>query len=284
LLSSADGLGGLLGAVVAFVLVGRRLAGDFARGLILWGIPIALIGLWPESGVAFVALALVGLANTVVDVAGLTLLQRAVPDEVLARVFGVLETMILAGIALGAVLAPVLVSLLDIRGALVVTGLVLPVLVVLLWRPLAAVDAESVVPTEQVALLRTLPLFGPLPAATLEQLASSLTARTVAAGEVVFSQGDRGDRFYLVADGEFDVTVDRTGASREGPGGYFGEIALLRDVPRTATVRAHTDGRLYALDRDVFIAAVTGHPESAAAAEAVVAARLRSFRPEIATL
>jgi MFS family permease len=284
-LNSAVGAGGLAGVVVALALVGRRrLASDFRLGLILWGVPIVLIGVWPEQASVFALLALLGVGNTLVDVAGLTLLQRAVPDEVLARVFGVLESLVVGTIGLGAVAAPLLVAMLGIRGALIATGALLPLLAVLTWRRLARIDTALAVPERQLALLRALPLFAPLPAAAIEHLAASLIPVTAAPGAEIIRQGEGGDRFYVVAEGEVDVAVDGAPGARLGPGDSFGEIALLRDVPRTATVTAAGEASLFALERDEFIAAVTGHPASAAAADAVVATRLGSLRPGMASV
>jgi len=284
-LTSADGLGGLVGALGALFLVGRRrLAATFGAGILLWGVPLALIGVWPEYVVAFAMLVVVGFANTIVDVAGLTLLQRGVDNSVLARVFGVLETVVLSAIALGGVLAALLVSLLGIRGALVAAGAFLPALTLLTWRRLAAIDAAAVVPTDRVALLRSGPIFAPLPPATVEHLALSLEPVTVVAGTDIVRQGEPGDRFYLVEEGELAVRVDGRETGTLGRGDYFGEIALLRDVPRTATVSARTDALVYGLDRDEFIAAVTGHTDSAEAADAVIAKRLSTLRPEVASL
>ena len=283
LLTSADGVGGLLGAAAAIVLVGRRrIASSFGVGLVLWGLPIALIGAWPTPAAALVLLAVVGIGNTVSDVAGLTLLQRAVPEVVLARVFGVLESLVLGAIALGAVVAPLLVSGLGVRGALLAIGLFLPILTVLVWRPLRALDAEVAPPG--LELLRSQPIFAPLPAAVLERLASTLTPVPVAAGAEVFHQGDFGRLFYLVGRGEVEVLVEGRPATRLGVGAGFGEIALLRDVPRTATVVATRDGELFTLDRDEFIPAVTGHAASAEAADAIIAVRLGSLRPSIASV
>ena len=284
-LTSADGLGGLIGAAGALVLVGRRrLAATFGAGILLWGVPLALIGVWPEYVVAFAMLVIVGLANTIVDVSGLTLLQRGVDNSVLARVFGVLETLVLGAIALGGVLAALLISVLGIRGALIASGAFLPALALLTWRRLAALDAAAVVPADRVALLRSGPIFAPLPPAIVEHLALSLEAVTVLAGTEIIRQGAPGDCFYLVADGELAVSMDGRETARLGSGDSFGEIALLRDVPRTATVVAKTDALVYGLDRDEFIAAVTGHAESADAADAVIARRLGTLRPEVASL
>jgi len=140
------------------------------------------------------------------------------------------------------------------------------------------------VPERELELLRGLPLFAPLAPATLEHLARSLVRVPAPAGTDVTRQGDVGDRFYLVDEGEVEVTSDREVLATLGPGDYFGEIALLRDVPRTATVSALTDASLLALERDEFVSAVSGHPASLEAADAVVAARLGHLRPGLASI
>jgi len=272
-LNSASGIGGLVGAAVALALVGRkRIAGDFGVGIVLWGLPLLLIGVFPSPAMALAMLAVLGLGNTLVDVSALTLMQRSVPDEVLARVFGVMESLLVGTIGLGAVLAPLLVSWLGIRTALVVVGAFLPILAALLWNRLSAIDREAHVPARQLELLRGNGIFAPLPARTLERLAHALEPLAVEAGTEIVRAGDPGERFYLVDAGEAEALVD--GSQPLGPGDGFGEIALLRDVPRTATVRAVTDVSLYALERDEFLTAVTGHAPSRAAADAVAAERL----------
>jgi MFS family permease len=277
-LDAVIGVGGLVGAFAAMTLVGRqRLAGAFGGGIVLWGAPIALIAAWDSRAGALVLLTLVGLANTIVDVAGFTLLQRAVPDEVLARVFGVLESLFLGTVALGGVIASALVNHASFNIAVVAAGGILPVLAVLSWRKLSAIDSTATVPVEQLALLRQISFFSLLPPTSLERLASRLIPVTVAAGETVIREGDPGDLFYIVASGRAIVTKDDTVLAEPGPGDFFGEIALLRDVPRTATVSARSDLELLALERDDFIAAVTGHAATADALGAVVAARLETL-------
>jgi MFS family permease len=274
-LNAAFGVGAVLGGVVAAALVGRkRLAGDFGLGVLLWGAPLAIVAAWSNLGFALVLVALVGVGNSIVDVAGTTLLQRSAEDAVLARVFGVFETLIFLGQAVGSAIAPGLVASIGVRPTLVVAGLVLPVIVLAWWGRLRAIDAAGRVATEPLELLRAIPIFAPLPPPVIERLAATAALVDVPAGGVVFSRGDEGDRFYVIESGRATVEVGE-GETRElGPGDFFGEIALLRDVPRTATVRARQELRLYALERDDFIAAVTGHAPSRDAADRVVAARL----------
>ena len=274
-LNTAVGIGALLGVVAVAALAGRkRLAGDLGLGMLLWGVPLALVAAWANLGFALVCFAVIGLGNTLVDVAGMTLLQRSADDEVLGRVFGVLESLILGTIAVGSLIAPALVSLLGVEGALVAAGAFLPVLLVPMWPVLRRVDDAARVPTEPLALLRAISIFAPLPPTVLERLASSATEVRVPAAAAVFVQGDGGDRFYAIAEGEASVEIDGAATSTLRPGDFFGEIALLRDVPRTATIRAVGDLRLCALERDAFIAAVTGYAPSHAAADSIVAARL----------
>ena len=274
-LNAALGVGGLVGGIVAVVLVGsRRLGLTFGLALILWGTPILLIGVWAKAAPAFVLIGLAGLGLTLVDVAGFTLLQRAVPEHVLARVFGVLHSAFYATAGIGAIVAPALVSWLGIRSALIVVGAVIPVVTIPSFGMLTQIDRTLTVPTAQLHALRAIEMFAPLPAPTLEALAASLTRLEVPAGETIFHQGDHGDRFYIVDSGEIEIEIDGREANVLGPGDHFGEIALLRDIPRTATARARKETQLYTLDRDAFLGAVTGNAGSSEAAETVVAARL----------
>jgi MFS family permease len=275
------GIGATVGILAVAGIAGRtRLAGPFALGLVLWGVPLALVAAWPEVAPALVLLGLVGVGNTLVDVTGVTLMQRAADDAVLGRVFGAFEALVLLAMGLGSIVAPLLDSALGTRGAVLVAGLILPVVLVPLWRPLAAIDAAAAAPRERVRVLGAIPIFAPLAAPELERLAKALVELRVSEGATVFAEGDPGESFYVVAEGRAVVEAGGEQVRTLGPGDFFGEIALLRDVPRTATVRAHTPLRLFALDRETFVATVTGHPASAEAAGSIVSARLP--RPVIA--
>lgn len=279
-LNSAVGMGGIVGVAVTFALVARRrLAGDFGAGIVLWGLALVLVGLWPEPALALLFLGLLGVGNTLVDVAGVTLTQRAVSEDVLARVFGALESVLVGTLALGALAAPVLIEVVGIRTALVATGAVLPLFAALSWGRLRGIDRAAAVPEREVALLRGIPMLAPLPAVTLEQLAFALEPLLLPAGATVFVQGEHGDRFYVVAEGGVEVAVDGSPTTSLGPGKWFGEVALLRAVPRTATVRTTAETELLALARDRFLAAVTGHATSLDAANAAISSyRLPALR------
>jgi MFS family permease len=273
-LNTALGVGCLVGVLVVAALAGRkRLAGDLGIGVLLWGAPLALVAVWTNLGFALVLFAVIGVGNTLVDVAGMTLLQRSAGNEVLGRVFGVLESLVLGTLALGALVAPAIVAWAGPRGALVGVGVFLPLLLAPLWPMLRRIDEAAHVP-EALAQLRAIPMFAALPPPVLERLAAAAEAVAVTAGDAVFRQGDIGDRFYVIASGRAAVEIDGAQSGELGPGDFFGEIALLRDVPRTATVRAVEELRLYAIERDEFLAAVTGHAPSLEAAHSVVTARL----------
>lgn len=271
-MTAALGVGGLLGAVGAMSLGGRRLAVPFGVALVFWGAPIALIAPTPELAVALVMLAVVGAANSVEDVALFTLLQRLVPDRVLTRVLGLFWSLAMGGVAIGSLAAPLAVEALGARPAFVVVGAILPLLTLLTYRRLAAID-RAVAPAPELDLVDAVPMFAPLSMAAKERVAARLAELAVPAGEVVIRAGEPGDRFYVVADGELRVTAPGVEGTL-ARGDSFGEIALLRDVPRTATVTAATDSRLLALQRDDFLAVVTGHESARAAGEAVAAERL----------
>ena len=280
-LNSAVGIGGLLGAFVALTLAARgRLALDFGLGVALYGGPLALVALTSEPAVVLALLVVCGIGNTLTDISALTLMQRAVPDEVLARVFGVLESILLASLGAGALLAPLLIELSGIKTALVVAGLLLPTLVLLSSTRLAAVSVGSRVAPERLALLAQHPIFAPLPPSTLEHLAGRLVAETAEAGDTIIRLGEEGARFYLLEEGTVEADAGQGPVVLEAGDG-FGEIALLRDVPRTATVTARTPVRLLALERADFLGAVTQDTRSAGAADALVAGRLGSVGPGV---
>jgi hypothetical protein len=208
-----------------------------------------------------------------VDVTAVTLVQRTTPREVVGRVFGILESMLIAALGAGALLAPALIAVIGIRGALLAVGLALPVLTALCWRQLAVVDRGAAIPDDRLAAVRQVPFLSTLPLPGIEGLAMRLERIEVPAGKVLFERGDVGDRFYIVTEGTVEIDLP-AGTKIEHAPAYVGEIALLHEIPRTATVRAATACVLWALERDDFLTAVLGHDRSRRAADDIASARL----------
>ncbi len=273
-LDAVVGIGGLVGGLVALVLAQRgRLAFDFGVGVLLWSLPLIAIAVWPTVGVAALAMVLIGFGNSLVDINAFTIVQRAVPDAVMGRVFGALESALIAAMALGALLMPLLIGTVGLRAGLTVVGAAAGVLVVAGIAGLNRIDRTVLAP-EGLELLRRIAIFRPLPEPIIERLARALIPIDVAAGTVVITEGDHGDRFYAIESGTVAVSKEGRWVADLGPGDFFGEIALLRDVPRTATVTASSDLRVQALEREVFIPAVTGHHDFTEAVDTAMAARL----------
>lgn len=257
LLVSALGIGGILGALATVALVGRtRLSPALAVGVLVTGVPLMLLPLGAVPATAAFLLAVSGAGKSFFDVAGRTLLQRAVPDHVLARVFGVQESVMTASIAVGAALAPLAVAALGRSGAMVAIGALLPVAGLVAWHWLRRLDAVALLPGPHLSLLRGVPSLRLAPLRVLEALSRGAEELDLPAGALVVREGDPGDRFYVVLDGEVVVLRGGQEVRRLGAGDSFGEIALLRDVPRTATVRAVSAVRLVTLRRGEFLRVV----------------------------
>jgi MFS family permease len=272
-LNAALGVGALIAAFVIAFLVGRRhLKNTLVCSLGAGVAAIALINLSERSVPALVLIAGAGLSTTVFDVSGRTLLQRSAPSDTVAGLFSVLEALMDIGLIVGAVLVQVALAVGGIRAALVAPVVAGVILVGMLWRRLGRIDDAAVVPQVEIALLRAIPIFAPLPAPALEGVARELEPVDVPAGTTLFREGDDGDRYYAVASGSVDIrragVLVHTACRGEG----FGEIALIRNVPRRATVTARTEVRLYAIGKEPFIETVTGHLASARAAGRVIEA------------
>jgi len=274
-LTAAVGVGAVVGSLGVSVLVGsRRLAAYTGIGIALWGIPLVLIGVFPSELIALVMLAIVGAGNALVDLGYFTLFPRLMPDEVLARVFGALESLVALAVGLGSILTPLLIHLFGIRGALVAIGLLTPAVAAFAWSRLVRVDEGLGAQADVIDRLRQVTMLRPLPISTIEHLARSVREESVEPGKTVIEQGQVGESFYVIIAGEVEVTANGRLLRVLSDGGSFGEIALLRDVPRTTTVRARTPLALYELDRRHFVPIVSGYSESAAEAETVVETRL----------
>lgn len=280
-LMTSVGVGAVLGSLGASLLVGTgRLGAWFAVGVGLWGLPIALVGVFPQQAVALVLLSFVGVGNALVDVAGFTLIGRLAPDEVLARVFGVLESMVAVFVGIGGVVASTLIGWLGIQAALVAIGLLCPVLAAASWWRLRRLDRSVAGLDLDIGLLRRVAMLDALPLPSIEQLARGLEPVAVPSGATVFAQGDRGDRYYVIESGEVDVVHDGRVVASLGPGEGFGEIALLRPTGRLASVVATSDLRLQALASERFLPVVLGYTPSALQASATADGILAQYEPE----
>ncbi len=275
ILSAAMGAGGVIGGAMAFLLVGQpRITPIIALCAVVWGGAFAIMGLSGSGSLAPLLLVVGGTGLAILDVAGRTILQRAVPDEVLARVFGVLEGLNMAALAIGSVLVSLVTGLIDLRAAVIVFAAFLPLAIGLAFPWLRAIDARAIVPTRALALLRRLPLFEPLDPPVLEGLARSATWVSPTAGDVLIREGDHGDRYYVLESGAVRITRGgRPVLDLDTPGDGFGEIALLRDVPRTATVTTLRSSSLLVLERETFLGAVC-HPAAHAEAHRIADERV----------
>jgi MFS family permease len=273
-LDSMLGVGAIVGGFTAIARASRRkLAQDMTYGVVLWSAPLLLVSVWPTPLAAFVAVVLLGFGNPLVDVNMETIVQRITPEAVMGRVFGALEACLIGTMALGAAVMPFLVHWLGLRTALAAVGLGVAALAMIGLPRMRSLDLRLRRPAG-LGLLESIPMFAPLTPAVVESLARSLVRVPVTAGEVVLREGEASDRFYIIESGLVEVTQHGAVLRREGPGDFFGEIGLLRDVPRTATITAIEDTELVALARDDFLSAVTGEREARSAADDIVTRRL----------
>ena len=276
-LTTMISVGLLVGAGASVVFATRRrLTGPIILGAAIFAVSGVLFGWAAATLVAVIASIVYGASLTLLDVLGRTMLQRTTTDDVLTRVFGAVEALWLLGYAGGAALAPVLESWLGLPWAFAASGLAVAATALAIMVGLRAIDASAVLPERQLSLLRRIPMFAPLPPMDLERLARQLDRLDMPAGTEVIRQGDVGDRFYVIDDGQFEIVIDGEPITVQGEGEYFGEIALLQDVPRTATVRAVDDGAVWALDQEEFLETLTDLPQAASAAHAISAERLRT--------
>ncbi len=273
-LNSGYGVGAILAAPVGVLLIGRRLGAPILGSALLLSGALAALAAGLGLGGTVALLTVAGASRALLDVASRSLLQRSVPAQSLGQVFGLLEGLTMAGIAVGSLLVPLLVHLGGSRLALLGVAAVLPLAAAADGRALFTLDAQAPVPVVEIALLRSLPLFAELPAPAVEGLAAALTPAEVPPGAVLIRQGEEGDAYYAIAAGQFDVLQDGRFLRRCGRGEGVGEIALLRAVPRTASVVAHTAATAYSLAREPFLTAVLGHAATQRQAHSIADAQL----------
>jgi MFS family permease len=276
-LVAALGVGGVLaGPVAAVVVRGHRVARCFAAGVAGWGAPMILLAFTHARYWPYLMFGLIGVANVFDDAGVYSALQQVIPSRLIGRALGMRRAVLLLSMGLGSIVAPLLIDAWGARSALITTGLLLVAVVALSVPSLTAIDHRISEPGPDLALLRQVSFFGPLPFALVEHLASELQSATYEPGEVIIQDGQPGERFYMIADGRARVCKDGKELRRMVTGESFGEIALLRQVPRTATVIAMSSLQARTLTRAEFLAAVTGNAASAEGADEVVSARLEA--------
>ncbi|MEP9361397.1 MFS transporter [Nocardioides sp. CN2-186] len=273
-IDSVLAVGTVAGGLFMLARVGRgRLGRDMALGVLGWSLPLVVLAIHPAPVLILAAMVVIGFSDAAVNLGLDTIPQRVAPERVLSRVFAAVESSLIASMALGALAAPIAVHLVGYRWATAGLGVAVVAVVAASWSQVRQMDRRLVEP-DHLATLRSVDLFASIPSPVLETLARRLERVSYAEGEPVLLEGESSDRFYLILSGSVEVTQDGRLLRVEGPGEFFGEIGLLRDVPRTATVTALETTELLALERDDFLAAVTGHSESASLAEDVVSQRL----------
>lgn len=274
-LTGMPGLGGLFGVGVALSLLSRRrLGAPLATASVAVGLAVILLGIAPGIGGAAVALVFVGAAGAVAKVAATTLLQRSVPRWDRTRLFGALEGLVEGAVGAGAVVASLAIDAVGVRDATVILGLAVAMVTGAAWAPLRRWEQTTGGPGRELALVGATALFAPLPLDVLDEIAGQLVPMAFPPGGRIITEGEPGDALYLLASGSLVVRQAGIAVATLGPGAAFGEIALLRDVPRTATVEAVEASVALRLDRPAFIAAVSGQSSGLRAAEAVAGAHL----------
>ena len=276
-LAAALGVGGVLAGPIAAVLVrGHRVARCFAAGVAGWGVPMILLAFTHARYWPYLMFGLIGVANVFDDAGVYSALQRVIPSRLIGRALAMRRAVLLLSMGLGSIVAPLLIDAWGARGAMITTGLLLVAIVALSVPSLTIIDHRISEPGPDLALLRQVSFFAPLPFALVEHLASELRSATYEPGDVIIQDGQPGERFYMIAAGRARVCKDGKELRQMGTGESFGEIALLRQVPRTATVIALTSLQARTLTREEFLAAVTGNAASADGADEVVSARLEA--------
>ncbi|HET7736668.1 MAG TPA: cyclic nucleotide-binding domain-containing protein [Nocardioidaceae bacterium] len=257
LLNSAVGLGQIVGAVATVVLVGRRrIAAAVLVAALVAGITFGLSGMVSTPVIAVLLVGLFGASKLFLDIATRTMIQRLLPDRLLVAVFGLQESLMMAALALGSLIAPFLVEIFGPRGAFAVAGAFLPVVALLAYPRLHRLDGTALVPADVLRQLLDVSFLAVLPPRVVERLAREAQPVVAQPDEAVVVEGDVGNRFFLINEGQVRVTRGEQVLRELGPGEWFGELALLRDLPRTATVTAQTTVSLWAVERDSLLAAV----------------------------
>ncbi len=271
LLTSVVGVGAVVGGLSASVLVGRsRLAPSLLIGSLMTGGAMILLAVAP---VAALFLAVMGIGQSVTSVGTRTILQRLSPLGVMGRMFGLLEAVSLVGLAIGSLAAPLLSNRVGVEVAFAVFGLVMPTALAAVWSRLREADASVSVPTEIIATLQGIDLLAGLEPEALEVLSRGAEVRAVTPGTTLISEGASGDEMFVVGTGTVSVSRQGDEIAVLGPGNIFGEIALLTDTPRIATVTAIDPTTLVVVNREAFLGALVTDTATRLAIEQLAASR-----------
>ncbi|VXB10377.1 MFS transporter [Aeromicrobium sp. 9AM] len=275
-LNSVLGVATVVGGLAILTrLSGSRLGEDMIMGAFGWGLPLLALAAFPSPVTVVAALAVIGLTEPLYALGSETIPQRVAPADTISRVYTVIDVSLVAPMALSSLLAPWLVDELGLRAAIAIAGGLVVVVALSRWSQMRDFDRRHA-PPPALDLLHDVPVFAELPASALERLARSSERVQVPSGSVVLTEGDSSDRFFVIASGAVEVTQGGRLLRTEGPGEFFGEIGLLRDVPRTATVTAAADCEFLVVERADFLAAVSQLGEAMNGLEDIVVRRLYS--------
>jgi CRP-like cAMP-binding protein/predicted MFS family arabinose efflux permease len=289
-LTAAVGLGGLAAAGLTSRLAEARRPGrTLLLVMLAFSLPLMSLAVIRRPAVAYVVMAVEGAGNIVFDVLAITMLQRVVPGELLGRLFGMLDSLAVAGMLAGSLLVPVLVDAVGLRWSLVAAGGTLLALTALALPRLRGLDRRAEATRRELAprveLLEGLGVFAGASRQQLETLAAALEEQAVKAGAAVVTEGEPADAFYVVRSGTLTVLSagERGGEPARvntlGPGDYFGEIGLLERIPRTATVQAETPVVVGRLAGEDFLQIVNQTPSTSGTLLDGVVGRLARTHP-----
>lgn len=268
LLTTAFGAGAV-GAVVLSAVAHRlnRLALALSLGLLVCGLIVGVLAVILSGSSAsitplLIGMPLLGAARFVVVVVSRALLQRSADDDTVGSVFALMEFGSGIGILAGSIVAQVTLAISGPSLTLAVFAGAYFLMLVSTRRSIRMAEQSATVPIVEMGLLRKVPAFTPLPPMTLETVARQAEVVDVDKGTTVITEGESGDRFFAVMNGEFEVVMDGKFMRNVSRGGSFGEVALLANVDRTATVRATEASTLLAIDQEPFLRAIASHDSS----------------------
>jgi len=276
-LLAAAGVGGLIAAIPARRNDGRSTAVLATGGLIVYALPLMIFATDPPVPVGIAAQVVRGIGGVLVIASVVSGLQLAVPSAVAGRIFGMTQSLVLAGTCLGAVVAPALITLVGFRATMIV-GAAIPIGLQFVLAPaLHRFDkgqADLIAQLEpRLAVLRSVDLLHAASRATLYEIADGIEEVDVAPDTVIIREGDQADALYILVSGTVEASALHDGRqvhlrNMHAPD-YFGEIGLIHGVPRTATVTSREPAHLWRVPADFFLSAVASSGVSGALSDMV---------------